>query len=120
MKWLFVLLMACGGAQTTTSDVVLQLPASPSAAPPTSATSAPVHEERVVVARPAADRDGDGIPDDFDKCPDEPEDRDGFQDDDGCPDPDNDGDGILDINDQCPNEPGPAPTGCPQLKKHKP
>ncbi len=51
------------------------------------------------------DRDGDGIKDDVDKCPDEPEDFDGFQDEDGCPDPDNDNDGILDKDDRCPNEP---------------
>lgn len=51
------------------------------------------------------DRDGDGIPDDVDQCPNEPEDKDGFQDDDGCPDPDNDGDGIPDAVDKCPNEP---------------
>ncbi|MBK6693448.1 MAG: OmpA family protein [Myxococcales bacterium] len=51
------------------------------------------------------DRDGDGIKDDEDKCPDDPEDRDGFQDEDGCPDPDNDNDGILDVDDRCPNEP---------------
>lgn len=51
------------------------------------------------------DRDGDGIPDDVDKCPDEPEDFDGFKDDDGCPDPDNDNDGILDVDDHCPNVP---------------
>jgi outer membrane protein OmpA-like peptidoglycan-associated protein len=51
------------------------------------------------------DTDGDGIPDAEDKCPDEPEDKDGFQDADGCPDPDNDGDGILDKEDKCPNEP---------------
>ena len=36
------------------------------------------------------DRDGDGIKDDVDKCPDEPEDFDGFEDEDGCPEPDND------------------------------
>jgi OOP family OmpA-OmpF porin len=51
------------------------------------------------------DRDGDGIPDNIDKCPDSPEDFDGFQDADGCPDPDNDGDGIPDTVDKCPNEP---------------
>ena len=51
------------------------------------------------------DRDGDGIKDDVDKCPDEPEDRDGFEDADGCPDPDNDRDGIPDELDKCPNEP---------------
>ena len=54
---------------------------------------------------PPSDRDGDGIPDDVDACPDEPEDFDGFEDEDGCPDPDNDQDGILDADDQCPNEP---------------
>jgi OOP family OmpA-OmpF porin len=51
------------------------------------------------------DRDGDGIKDDVDKCPDEPEDRDDFEDEDGCPDPDNDKDLILDKDDKCPNEP---------------
>ncbi len=51
------------------------------------------------------DRDGDGIKDDLDKCPDDPEDFDGFKDEDGCPDPDNDNDGILDKDDRCPNEP---------------
>ncbi len=51
------------------------------------------------------DRDGDGYRDDVDQCPDEPEDFDGFEDQDGCPDPDNDQDGVLDVNDQCPNTP---------------
>jgi outer membrane protein OmpA-like peptidoglycan-associated protein len=49
------------------------------------------------------DRDGDGYKDDQDQCPDDPEDFDGFQDEDGCPDPDNDNDGILDVDDRCPN-----------------
>jgi OOP family OmpA-OmpF porin len=49
------------------------------------------------------DRDGDGIPDDVDQCPDLPEDFDGYQDADGCPDLDNDGDGIPDKLDKCPN-----------------
>ncbi len=62
------------------------------------------------------DRDGDGIPDDVDQCPDEPEDFDGFADEDGCPDPDNDQDGVPDGEDECPNEPGPASNkGCPIL-----
>ncbi|MCB9640747.1 MAG: transporter [Myxococcales bacterium] len=56
-------------------------------------------------AKSDQDRDGDGIPNHLDKCPDEPEDFDGFKDDDGCPDPDNDGDGIPDHLDKCPNEP---------------
>lgn len=51
------------------------------------------------------DRDHDGIPDVNDRCPDDPEDHDGFQDADGCPDLDNDGDDIPDVVDQCPNEP---------------
>jgi len=50
------------------------------------------------------DRDGDGIPDNVDACPDAAEDFDGFADTDGCPDPDNDGDGVLDTNDDCPNQ----------------
>ncbi|MDH3729409.1 MAG: OmpA family protein, partial [Myxococcales bacterium] len=50
------------------------------------------------------DADGDGIPDDVDQCPNDPEDMDGFQDEDGCPDFDNDGDGVLDADDGCPME----------------
>jgi len=50
------------------------------------------------------DRDGDGIPDSIDGCRDEPEDKDGFQDEDGCIDPDNDRDGIPDASDKCPDE----------------
>jgi outer membrane protein OmpA-like peptidoglycan-associated protein len=41
----------------------------------------------------------------MDKCPDQPEDKDGFEDEDGCPDPDNDKDRIPDKFDKCPNEP---------------
>ena len=51
------------------------------------------------------DRDGDGLKDDVDKCPDDPEDFDDFEDLDGCPDEDNDRDGLLDEDDKCPNEP---------------
>ncbi|HEY6175641.1 MAG TPA: OmpA family protein [Kofleriaceae bacterium] len=51
------------------------------------------------------DPDHDGIRGAADKCPNDPEDKDGFQDEDGCPDLDNDGDGIPDAKDKCPNEP---------------
>jgi outer membrane protein OmpA-like peptidoglycan-associated protein len=51
------------------------------------------------------DSDGDGILNDDDQCPDDPEDIDGFQDEDGCPDPDNDADGVLDVNDGAPMDP---------------
>jgi OmpA-OmpF porin, OOP family len=53
----------------------------------------------------AADRDGDGIADRADQCPNEPEDRDGWQDSDGCPELDNDGDGWADQDDGCPDQP---------------
>ena len=76
----------------------------------------------VMFSTDIADRDQDGIPDDRDRCPDDPEDKDGFEDQDGCPDPDNDKDGICDPwvaakglskkyahicrgSDRCPNEP---------------
>ncbi|MFO0664452.1 MAG: OmpA family protein [Polyangiaceae bacterium] len=66
------------------------------------------------------DRDGDGIKDDVDKCPDAREDFDGFEDEDGCPDPDNDKDGIPDYKDACPNEPedfdgDQDEDGCPEF-----
>jgi large repetitive protein len=52
----------------------------------------------------AQDRDRDGIPDAKDQCPGRAEDKDGYKDEDGCPDPDNDGDGIPDGKDGCPTE----------------
>ncbi len=51
------------------------------------------------------DLDRDGIPDKQDPCPNDAEDKDGFQDFDGCPERDNDEDGIIDAADKCPIEP---------------
>jgi len=73
--------------------------------------------QQVVVKR--LDTDGDGIYDDEDACPNEPEDKDGFQDQDGCPEPDNDNDGILDASDKCPLVPEDIDAfedadGCPE------
>jgi OOP family OmpA-OmpF porin len=51
------------------------------------------------------DADGDGIKDPDDQCKDDPEDADGYQDEDGCPDPDNDSDGIADTSDECKMDP---------------
>jgi outer membrane protein OmpA-like peptidoglycan-associated protein len=53
------------------------------------------------------DEDDDGIVDGDDLCPSKPEDADGFEDDDGCPDLDNDEDGIADTDDECPNPKDP-------------
>jgi hypothetical protein len=50
-----------------------------------------------------SDSDADGVTDDADQCPPLPEDLDGHEDDDGCPDPDNDNDLIPDADDLCPN-----------------
>ncbi len=66
------------------------------------------------------DRDSDGVLDDVDACISTPEDIDGFQDQDGCPDPDNDHDGFLDAQDECPDEPEDIDQyededGCPDL-----
>ncbi|HRI70471.1 MAG TPA: OmpA family protein, partial [Polyangium sp.] len=53
-----------------------------------------------------ADTDKDGLPDDIDLCPTEPEDNKPPNPSDGCPGlPDRDGDGIPDSKDQCPDEP---------------
>ncbi|MDB5105226.1 MAG: ompA [Fibrobacteres bacterium] len=48
------------------------------------------------------DIDKDGIADNLDKCVTEAEDKDGFEDQDGCPESDNDKDGIADAMDKCP------------------
>jgi OOP family OmpA-OmpF porin len=50
------------------------------------------------------DADGDGVEDDADECPELAEDKDGFEDQDGCPDFDDDDDGVPDETDKCPKE----------------
>ncbi len=47
------------------------------------------------------DADFDRLVDAEDKCPQQREDKDGFEDDDGCPDLDNDQDGVPDDKDTC-------------------
>jgi OOP family OmpA-OmpF porin len=56
-------------------------------------------------AGPPGDADGDGIVGEADLCPGAAEDRDNFEDGNGCPDPDNDLDNLPDGADDCPNEP---------------
>lgn len=50
------------------------------------------------------DKDKDGIIDEKDRCPNKPEDMDGFRDYDGCPEMDNDRDGLPDTKDKCPDD----------------
>jgi OmpA-OmpF porin, OOP family len=50
------------------------------------------------------DVDGDGVDDDRDECRELAEDKDGFEDQDGCPDGDNDDDGVPDGDDRCATE----------------
>jgi OmpA-OmpF porin, OOP family len=65
--------------------------------------------ERRFVVEPApkpkpqpGDKDGDGYTDNADECPEQPENFQGYQDEDGCPDdPDTDGDGLADSQDAC-------------------
>jgi outer membrane protein OmpA-like peptidoglycan-associated protein len=59
---------------------------------------------RKIVEAPVAepDTDGDGLVDSADQCVLEPEDRDSYLDEDGCPEPDNDLDTLPDVGDQCP------------------
>ncbi len=66
-----------------------------------------VRRRPVVPPLPSApsDRDGDGIEDPEDRCPDRPEDLDGFEDEDGCPDLDDDADGVPDERDACRLDP---------------
>jgi len=54
------------------------------------------------------DKDGDGVTDDRDRCPDVPADTA-----DGCPVKDRDGDGVVDGDDLCPDLAGAKPDGCP-------
>lgn len=104
----------------------------PSASPPSAGAAIPVAPPAFSAsAAPATpeDSDHDGIPDEEDRCPISAEDKDQFEDDDGCPDPDNDEDGILDAQDRCPLEaetqnghededgcPDVAPASAPQAK----
>jgi outer membrane protein OmpA-like peptidoglycan-associated protein len=69
---------------------------------------------------PTRDKDGDGIADKADKCVDQAETMNKFEDTDGCPDaiPDTDGDGLDDTVDKCKDQPEDKDTfededGCP-------
>jgi OmpA-OmpF porin, OOP family len=79
---------------------------------------APLPPAAPKVTGPVGDRDGDGIKDDVDACPDEKGELQSDPSKDGCPIPDKDHDGVLDVDDACPTVPGdrsPDATknGCP-------
>ncbi|QDG52533.1 hypothetical protein FIV42_17865 [Persicimonas caeni] len=68
------------------------------------------------------DTDGDGLVDNEDGCPEKPENANGFEDEDGCPDtwPDSDEDGLADNVDECKDKPEDddgfeQEDGCPDL-----
>lgn len=79
-------------------------PTEPSASRPASPAALPASAASVIAVVATEDSDKDGIPDEEDRCPISAEDKDSFEDEDGCPDPDNDEDGILDAQDRCPLE----------------
>lgn len=105
--WLAAGLACSGAVQRGTQPSLVRSSGAEAAASPPASVPAP------------ADRDQDGIPDARDACPDQPEDKNRFEDDDGCPEPDQDGDGIVDACDHCPSEPedygcGGDLDGCPE------
>ena len=74
---------------------------------------------------PIHDLDGDGVLDRQDACWRTREDRDGYQDWDGCPEPDDDADGVLDREDLCPQAPEDRDgyrdsDGCPDDEQRTP
>jgi outer membrane protein OmpA-like peptidoglycan-associated protein len=70
-------------------------------------------DDKVVVKIEPTDRDGDGVLDADDECPDQV----GPKENRGCPWGDRDKDGLVDPEDQCPEVPGPKENrGCPLIK----
>jgi OmpA-OmpF porin, OOP family len=83
------------------------------AAETSTAVSPPVPPPGPTHAEPPPDRDGDGVPDAEDACPDLVGDATPGAYRRGCP-PDRDHDGIFDVDDACPDVPG-APSTDPKL-----
>ena len=88
-------------------------PASPA---PSRSPSASHEVDAGAGAKTVADRDHDGVVDDVDRCPNDAEDCDGFEDTDGCLDQDNDHDGRPDYCDECPDIGARTWNGCPRVK----
>ncbi len=96
-----------GAAASSGCGAILQIGLSPLRGRPVPATveAGPAPARTAPARATARDTDGDGIPDTEDRCPKDAEDKDAFEDEDGCPDPDNDRDGVADAADKCPNLP---------------
>ncbi len=92
-----------GGLRYVLDEVTLSLTAGAGLSP---GVGAPGFRSAIGVewAPQPHDLDRDGVGDGQDLCRSLPEDRDGHDDADGCPDPDNDSDGVIDVDDVCPNE----------------
>ncbi len=116
-------LVAASNARAQERSIVVDPDDREIAAPPAVLAMVPLVAEPLPVLpplRPIGDADGDGIQDELDACPYEPEEVDGFADGDGCPDPDDDGDGIVDALDKCRFEAETAngfedEDGCPDV-----
>jgi outer membrane protein OmpA-like peptidoglycan-associated protein len=81
------------------------LPLLETEAPSPERTRAERRAQRRIESTTVSDKDNDGVPDDIDACPNEPEDHKGADPNDGCPSPpDRDGDGIPDQFDKCPDQ----------------
>ncbi|MBM7841602.1 serine/threonine protein kinase [Herpetosiphon giganteus] len=91
-----------------TIAVVVQPTARPATARPAAQPTQRPAPQPTKPPPPASDRDGDGVADANDPCPD----TNGPNN--GCPPPppDRDGDGVVDVNDPCPDTNGPN-NGCP-------
>jgi hypothetical protein len=89
------------------------VPPKPTVTAPPTATVPPKPTATAKPPPPPKDRDGDGLVDASDSCPDVAEDQNGFEDGDGCPDEakrqamlaarDDDGDGVRNADDRCPS-----------------
>ncbi len=106
----------CGPKQVVVREKPDQ-PKPPDPVQPVKPDQPPPPPQQVVVRIEETDTDGDGILDKDDPCQDQAEDKDNFEDQDGCPELDNDKDGVNDTGDKCPLIPGLTDNaGCPEEK----
>lgn len=103
-----LLLILCTSSLNLVTSVSAQRCTDPFTGRPVPCTPTPIPDPE---QPPQDDRDGDGVSDNADRCPDEGGPAQNF----GCPFVDSDGDGTTDENDLCPSRGGPAwNNGCPE------